>query len=83
MLVQYKQSCGDTMITANNCPSTHGGSGYPPTTRVAPDGKLYCPFCGVEMNPFIYNTGHATYISGAPKQKLPLLQRLFPRLFHK
>jgi hypothetical protein len=70
--------------TPFSCPSTHGGSGYPPATRVAPDGKLYCPFCGVEMDPRPFQSGQATYIPQAPQPPPPrrkLIQRLFPWLF--
>lgn len=50
------------MAIGQPCPSTHGGSGYPPQTVVAPDGKLYCPFCGTEMDPRFYREGQARYI---------------------
>jgi len=52
------------------CPSTHGASGYPPQTVIAPDGTLPCPLCGVVMDPATWMRGDAHYIDenmGAPK----------------
>jgi hypothetical protein len=71
------------MANGQPCPSTHGGSGYHPQTRVSPDGKLYCPLCGTEMDPTLFLRGQARYIPGAPikPHKKPLLQRVFPFLF--
>lgn len=62
------------MANGQPCPSTHGGSGYPPATIVSPDGKLRCPFCGTEMNPLLWRQGQAHYINenmGAPPRTPP------------
>jgi hypothetical protein len=61
-------------FNGGHCPSTHGGSGYPPQTVVSPDGKLQCPFCGIEMNPALWRRGQAHYIDenmGAPSKRTP------------
>jgi len=62
------------MANGQPCPSTHGGSGYPAQTVVAPDGKLYCPFCGTEMNPYLWQQGQADYVNvnmGVPPKQPP------------